>query len=273
MAKNGYIGISDKARKVKSIYIGVNGVARKVKKAYIGVNGVAQEWYSSGVLISSLSAGDSVYMNVNGVRTEFLIVHSGLPSTAYDSSCNGIWLLMKDCYAQMVWNTAYSNDYANSSIHSYLNNTFINLLDSGVKNLVKTVKIPYTVGEGYNEETEGANTNVASGANGLSTRVFLLSAYELGKTSSAINKEGAPLPYFNYNDYSFATAYFNGTAVRWWLRSPSLETSECAVTVNTSGTISGADLVDSLYINTPYVRPALILPTTAMVDSDFNVIA
>lgn len=48
MAKGGYIGVDDKARKIKKAYIGVNGVARKVKKAYIGVDGVAQLVYTCG---------------------------------------------------------------------------------------------------------------------------------------------------------------------------------------------------------------------------------
>jgi hypothetical protein len=48
MAKGGYIGVDDKARKIKKCYIGVDGVARKVKKAYIGVDGVARLIYTCG---------------------------------------------------------------------------------------------------------------------------------------------------------------------------------------------------------------------------------
>ena len=48
MAKGIYIGVNDKARKVKKCYIGVDGIARKVKKAYIGVDGVAQLVYTCG---------------------------------------------------------------------------------------------------------------------------------------------------------------------------------------------------------------------------------
>ena len=45
MAKGVYIGVSSKARKVKSIYVGISNVARRVKKAYIGVNNVAKLFY------------------------------------------------------------------------------------------------------------------------------------------------------------------------------------------------------------------------------------
>jgi hypothetical protein len=34
MAKAMYVGVDNKARKVKKMYVGIGGVARKVKKAY-----------------------------------------------------------------------------------------------------------------------------------------------------------------------------------------------------------------------------------------------
>lgn len=42
MAKKAYIGVLDKARRVRKAYIGVDGKARKVRKIYLGVNGVAK---------------------------------------------------------------------------------------------------------------------------------------------------------------------------------------------------------------------------------------
>ena len=44
--------------------------------------------------IGTLAVGSSVYLNVGGVRKEFLVVHQGLLSSMYDASCNGTWLLM-----------------------------------------------------------------------------------------------------------------------------------------------------------------------------------
>lgn len=46
MAKGIYIGVSDKARRVKTAYVGVNNVARRIKKAYIGIGGIARPVYS-----------------------------------------------------------------------------------------------------------------------------------------------------------------------------------------------------------------------------------
>lgn len=52
MAKKWYIGVADKARKVKKAYVGVSGIARKVKKGYIGVNGVARPFFASEVRVT-----------------------------------------------------------------------------------------------------------------------------------------------------------------------------------------------------------------------------
>lgn len=47
MAKVSYVGISNKARRVKKLFVGIDGKARKVKKAYIGINGVARLFYGA----------------------------------------------------------------------------------------------------------------------------------------------------------------------------------------------------------------------------------
>lgn len=48
MSNAGYIGVSDKARKIKKMYVGVNGVARQVKKAYVGdAYNKARLWYTA----------------------------------------------------------------------------------------------------------------------------------------------------------------------------------------------------------------------------------
>lgn len=42
MARDGYVGLNNVARRLKKGYVGVNGVARRLKKGYLGVNGVAR---------------------------------------------------------------------------------------------------------------------------------------------------------------------------------------------------------------------------------------
>ncbi len=53
MSKDVFVGVSNKARKIKKLYVGVGGKARKVKKAYIGVNGKAKLFFSAVELSAS----------------------------------------------------------------------------------------------------------------------------------------------------------------------------------------------------------------------------
>ena len=50
--------------------------------------------------IGTKAVGSIVKIKINGVLTDFIIVHQGLPGAMYDSSCDGTWVLMKDCYTQ-----------------------------------------------------------------------------------------------------------------------------------------------------------------------------
>ena len=111
---------------------------------------------------------------MNGSLKEFVIVNHGFPSNSnlYDGSCDGTWLMMKDLYVAQQWNDN-SNSYAASLVNTYLNGTFLGQFDSKARAAIKQVKIPYFNGIG----TSGS---VASGSNGLSAKVFLLSAYEVG---------------------------------------------------------------------------------------------
>lgn len=74
MAKAGYMGVADVARKVKRMYIGVDGVARKVKKAYIGVDGVARLWWNGEVkqvVYGTVTATTTSY-GVNNIKISAL---------------------------------------------------------------------------------------------------------------------------------------------------------------------------------------------------------
>lgn len=51
MAKKAYLGVNDKAQKIKKGYVGVSGRARKIKKAYIGIGGKARPCWAGGELV------------------------------------------------------------------------------------------------------------------------------------------------------------------------------------------------------------------------------
>jgi hypothetical protein len=202
--------------------------------------------------LGSQSVGSIVKLNVNGVATNFIVVHQGLPGTMYDSSCDGTWLLMEDIYVQRSWDSS-DNDYGNSDIHSYLNNTFASLFDSDIKDVIKEVKIPYTKGKGY-------GGSLADGSNGLSAKVFLMSWIEMGYSGSAANAEGATVSYFKGSTESKRIAKFNGKAAMWFLRSPNTLNYSSVLAVGDSGFTSNMECTRAIG-----VRPALVLP------SDFSV--
>lgn len=217
------------------------------------------------VALSSKAIGSTIKLKVNGSAKDFIVVHQGKPSSVYDDSCSGTWLLMKDIYENRQWHSSDTNDYANSTIHSYLNSTFLAMLDSNIQKAIKQVKLPYRKGS-------GTSTTVTSGSNGLPAKIFLLSATEMSFNFSYMpSGEGAELAYFkgcadNSSD-SKRVAYLNGSAAGWWLRSPGCRDFRSALYVNSSG-----DWGNSYYCSGSLgVRPALILPSTLLVSDDGTV--
>lgn len=216
------------------------------------------------VTLSSKAIGSTIKLKVNGSAKDFIVVHQGKPSSVYDDSCNGTWLLMKDIYENRAWHSSNTNDYANSTIHSYLNSTFLNLFESNIKNAIKQVKLPYRKGS-------GTSTTVTSGSNGLSAKIFLLSATETSFSFSYMpSGEGAELAYFkgcadNSSD-SKRVAKLNGSATSWWLRSPGCSYFNYALCVDSNG---GWNV--SICSNSDGIRPALILPSTLLVSDDGTV--
>lgn len=216
------------------------------------------------VTLSSKAIGSTIKLKVNGSAKDFIVVHQGKPSSVYDDSCNGTWLLMKDIYENRQWHSSNTNDYANSTIHSYLNSTFLNLFESNIKNAIKQAKLPYRKGS-------GTSTTVTSGSNGLSAKIFLLSATETSFSFSSMpSGEGAELAYFkgcadNSSD-SKRVAYLNGSATGWWLRSPGCGGFDYALYVYSDGDWGSNDCSSSYGI-----RPALILPSTLLVSDDGTV--
>lgn len=209
----------------------------------------------ANVKLSTKAVGSIVKIKVNGAAKDFIIVHQGLPSSAYDASCNGVWVVMKDIYTTMKWDGS-NNDYLNSDMTAYLNGTFISLIDADIRNAIKQVKIPYT---------NYSNNNVMSGSSGLSCKVFLLSGTEVGFSGvSYMNTEGAKLSYFD--SASKRVAYNGSSAAIWWLRSPYTSNGNIVWYVNTDGSNYFGWYYDSYG-----VRPAFILPSTLVVSDDGTV--
>ena len=224
---------------------------------------------STGILASDLAVGDIVKLTEGGTPVEYIVVNQGIPenSSLYDSSCNGTWLLRKDCYDNDSWSDGNVNTYADSAVHTRLNEDFFNTFGNIEKTTIKQVKIPYCVGED--------DATIRSGSNGLTTKIFLLGGYEVGFTTSDVGAnlpvDGTKLNYFLLSSVSGSNdrriAYYNGNATIWWLRSPDTNGSNYAFTVSRQGSY-GTDYVSGART----IRPALILPFTAKFDKDTKIL-
>ena len=215
----------------------------------------------TGVLASSLAVGSTVKLMEGGTAVEYLVVNQGIPSNSslYDASCDGTWLLRKDIHSNRQWDPSYVNKYESSAINTWLNGEFFNTLGSAEQAAIKQVKIPY-------RKNGGSGGSDQSGANGLSCKVFLLSCYELGWTtsnSSMYPVDGAKLDYFIAGSAgkSLRIAHLNGTVNVWWTRSPYASGTSNAWFIQTDGNSNSSGASNSLGI-----RPALVLPGNALFD-------
>lgn len=229
------------------------------KKAYISVPTVQ---YINP--LGEVAVGSTVKINENGTPVDYIVIHQGLPSSLYDTSCDGTWVLRKDIYEKRQWHSTTSVGYESSIIHSYLNSTLIDVFDSKLKEAIKQVKIPYCT-------VSGSSVKVNSATNGLSTKVFLLSGYEVGWTTSTeswasnLPIDGACLSYFEGTvaTDSKRIAYLNGAETFWWLRSICTEYTDSPWAVFNSGYL---DYLSSATNDTMGVRPAFILPSNCAVN-------
>lgn len=213
--------------------------------------------------LSDLEIGRSIKLNLNGTPWDWLVVNQGLPSSIYDASCNGTWLLLKDIYKEQQWNNTSLNVLETSTVQSYLNGDFLNLFDGNIKGAIKQVKIPYRKNGG----SGGANQ---SGANGLLCKIFLLSGYEVGWTTSDhpyLPQDGQKLSYFESGTGTSANnkriAKLNGSASNWWLRSPRTDDDYRVFFVYSNGKY---DYYSASLSNR--IRPAIILPSDMIVTDD-----
>lgn len=222
----------------------------------------------TGPKLGDIEVGASVYINENGSPVEYLVVNQGIPenSSLYDASCDGTWVLRKDIHSNRVWDST-NNDYANSDIFAWENGDFLNTLDANVREMIVQVKIPYWNGP-------GSGGSLATGANGLSCKVFSLGAYEVGWTTSDdayFPVDGVKLSYFDSGTGTAANnrriANYNGSANSWWLRSPRTNDAGNVWSVLLNGYYT------YLYYGNSYgIRPAMIFPFDTTL-GDNNLIA
>lgn len=194
----------------------------------------------------------------------YIVVHQGKPSSLYDNSCSGTWLLRQNILSQEEWRTG-NNFFPPYIMSNFLPNTLLPLYEPEIQAVIKTIKIPYCYGNG--------SSTIKSGANGYSCKLFLLSGYEIGWSGfTGLPIDGAKLSYFTSGASSSANrkrqASYNGNSAIWWLRSPDTTQNDFSWAVSTVGT--------ELSRNVSYqygVRPAMVMPTDLIVDDNGNITA
>lgn len=237
------------------------------------------------VLLRDKNVGDVVMIRENGVGVRYIIVQKGKPSSMYDDSCDGVWLLRETVHSQRAIHVTSSggnaNDYENSEINAWLKSTFLPTIDEQIRKVMKTVKIPFKKGFGST-----TSTGIYSGANGLSCKAFLLSANEAGRYSKGDgqselsddakkNPETAPvdgtiLQYFKTNT-SCVCYDSTGAGSSWWTRSPSLKSKENVWNIWYDAAGGYSYPCNSHYKNG--IRPAFVLAYNHPVDANGYVIA
>ena len=180
----------------------VGGTAYAIKKGRTLIDGTAFTIsLSKGIPLNTITPGAILYLNESGSPVPFYIAKHD-----YESGLNGAGrtlVVRKDCYDNHVFGSI--NTYANSSLDTWLCDTWIKLMDASVQTKIGTTRFYYTVGDG----------DLAVKI--LQRAVFQLSVAELGRTISGAEDEGSVLPI----SIILETAYRNGAATIQWTRTPS----------------------------------------------------
>lgn len=207
---------------------------------------------SSAVKAGSLSVGDTFYIPVtidNAIeKYPFIVVHKGKPSSLYDDSCDGVWIMSVNVWDDTAtFNTA---DYSTSGVAGAMP-SLLAKMDGSIQLAAKQVKIPYAY------YVSGTGMVVKSGADGFSCKAFPLAVNEMGYTTIGAEADGAKLDYFTSvtDTQTQAIGELNGEAVPWYTRSAHMTGGGTRVGYRV--TASGGCVGNA---NTAYnLRPALIV--------------
>lgn len=223
--------------------------------------------------IGNVPVGTILHLKENGVYQDYLVVHQGLPSSMYDSSCNGTWVVRNSVSDMVQWSSSGSTKLASSNAMQWLKDTMLSRYDSDIQSVIKSVKIPYATG--------GSSSSVNSGSNGYECKLFVLSAQEVGWNialyGNSLPADGAKLSYFSYGDNDSANEkrrFLNQTSsIYIWLRTPQslgIVEGDLAVIYNIP---TGGNLIIWGAKKSSNIQPAMVFPPDLLVDDNNNILA
>ena len=197
--------------------------------------------------LANKAVGSIIKLKESGTLVEFYVAKHD-----YENGLNGngrTLIVRKDCYDMRAFSNS-NNAYANSSLDSWLCNTYLKLLDADIQAAIGTTKFYYTPGNG--------NYTVTT----LQRAVFQLSLTELGKSASYAKTEGSALPIAS----TLQIAYRNGSACVQWTRTPDTYGTNLVYYLYTNG-----NLRSDICSRSSGSRPAFTLPSTLSVSDDGSV--
>lgn len=209
------------------------------------MSGRSPRWIPSKLRtrLSDLAIGSTIKLNEDGSPVEFYVAkHDYEP----DLNGNGRTLMVrKDCYDTRYFSSS-TNVFRNSAIDTWLNNTWLKLLDADVQAVVGTTTFYVIAGDG------------SSARQTLTKPVFLLSTAELNKGPY---NDGTELDQTVYGQ--LAIAYYNGAAVTQWTRTPRATSSAQLYVLSATGGLERASSGENYGS-----RPVFTLPSDFLVTND-----
>lgn len=255
---------------------------------------------ASPATIGSLSIGTTLYIKENNQRTAFVLAKHDYEKdssklgliTTFPGNGKGLSLLARSSKTVLshVWSTEsasydsrFTNIYSGSTIDKWLNGEYFRTLDSSISSKIKNTNIRVSPGpQTYKDDDGNSHTTDGSAVTWISRKVFLLSATELGMSSSVsgITKEGTALP--NCSEMLYNITESSDYA---WTRSRCFDATPFAYPesfkYNNSAVVSPSKSNNSYYTYTTIsdvtkkypVLPAFTLPATLEVDVNGNVLS
>lgn len=251
---------------------------------------------ASPATIGSLPIGTTLYIKESNQRTAFVLAKHDYEEASskwptFPGNGKGLSLLARSSKTVLshVWSTKsasydsrFTNIYSGSTIDEWLNGEYFRTLDSSISSKIKNTNIRVSPGpQTYKDDDGNSHTTDGSAVTWISRKVFLLSATELGMSSSVsgITKEGTALPNCSEMLYNII-----GSSNYAWTRSRCFDATPFAYPesfkYNNSAVVSPSKSNNSYYTYTTIgnvskkypVIPAFTLPATLEVDVNGNIL-
>mgnify|MGYP003099575997 FL=1 len=251
---------------------------------------------ASPATIGSLPIGTTLYIKESNQRTAFVLAKHDYEEASskwptFPGNGKGLSLLARSSKTVLshVWSTEsasydsrFTNIYSGSTIDKWLNGEYFRTLDSSISSKIKNTNIRVSPGpQTYKDDDGNSHTTDGSAVTWISRKVFLLSATELGMSSSVsgITKEGTALPNCSEMLYNIT-----GSSNYAWTRSRCFDATPFAYPeyfkYNNSAVVSPDKYRDGYYTYTEIgdvskerpVIPAFTLPAALEVDVNGNIL-